>query len=66
MSGDDRGDLGDHRKKQHFSLSTEKSSGGSSYGEILQSLSPMWCAWRTGGSIYRFALGLMLLRIATV
>ena len=38
----------------------------SSYGEILQALSSMWCAWRTSGSIYRFALGLMLLRIAMV
>jgi len=36
MSGDDRGDLGDHRKKQHFSLSTENSSGGSAYGRILE------------------------------
>jgi hypothetical protein len=36
MSGDDRGDLRDHRKKQHFYLSTESSSGGSSYGRILK------------------------------
>ena len=39
MSGDDRGDLGDHRKNQLFYLSIENLSGGSSYGEILRSSS---------------------------
>jgi hypothetical protein len=58
MSGDDRGDLGDHRKKQHFSLSTENSSGGSSYGQILRSLSCLgkvfggeWCGGTTNGQM---------------
>jgi hypothetical protein len=41
MSGDDRGDLRDHRKNQHFYLSTANLSGGSSYGQILKSSSPI-------------------------